>query len=103
METVHNAAMVKLNGNYVMLFRSQVRAGRPVIGPRIGIIRLRYARLGRPTRRSHPGRPGFPILQTAFLGRVATGKVNISDLVALCLDSRQTSEIKTQVQSCRLG
>lgn len=31
-ETVHNAAVVKLGGEYVMLFRSHLRTGRSIIG-----------------------------------------------------------------------
>jgi len=31
-ETVHNAAVVKLNGHYIMLFRSHLRTGRSIIG-----------------------------------------------------------------------
>src|SRR5689334_10215790 len=31
-ETVHNAAVVKHNGKYIMLFRSRLRTGRSIIG-----------------------------------------------------------------------
>ena len=31
-ETVHNAAVVKHEGKYIMLFRSHLRTGRSIIG-----------------------------------------------------------------------
>jgi predicted GH43/DUF377 family glycosyl hydrolase len=31
-ETVHNAAVVKYQGKYIMLFRSHLRTGRSIIG-----------------------------------------------------------------------
>ncbi|HEX9877887.1 MAG TPA: glycosidase, partial [Gammaproteobacteria bacterium] len=31
-ETVHNAAACKLNGQYILLFRSHLRNGRSIIG-----------------------------------------------------------------------
>jgi len=31
-ETVHNAAVIKHNGSYIMLFRSHMRNGRSIIG-----------------------------------------------------------------------
>ena len=33
-ETVHNAAVVKHGGQYIMLFRSHLRTGRSIIGRR---------------------------------------------------------------------